>query len=344
MSRALGTALVLAALLPGQSLAQDAPSSPEEAVPVETVQPAPTSEIDALRDEVRRLQADRDRLEASLEGIQEQLNATVERQAAAEAERVGLGEVVRIEAEEVVREAVGVGEDIEVYGRVEGDATALGGNIVVAPTGWVGGDAVSLGGEVIVEDGGQIKGDRVSLALPTHVPSSAVQGPQGASALTSIVPADGLLTELYQRVVWFLSFTGAGVLMVGLFPNRVGRIAESVQEHPFRSTTVGVLSSGFLATFSLLFALVTLGLGLPVSFVVVATLGCAWMLGFVGLCQAVGDLLPFESRPTGRWLAFCSGSLLLTFVGSLPFLGWMVLATASAMGIGAAFSTRFGGR
>lgn len=329
-----------------QSVPDGVISSSDPITEISTDVPAADGEIEDLREQIRRLEADRDRLESSLQDIETQLAQSDGPPAANDGVpgRVGIGEVIRIAAGEVVEEAVGIGEDIEVAGRVEGDTTSLGGNIIVASSGSIGGDAVSFGGEVIVREGGEVFGDRISLTLPISLTPTEVQGPLGAGALTSSVKLDTLLSDLYQRVVWFLSFTGAGVLLVGLFPSRVGRIAESVQAHPFRATSVGILTTGFLSVFSVLFALVTLGLGLPVSLMVIGLLGCAWMLGFVGLCQAVGDLLPFESRPKGRWLAFFVGSLLLTCISSLPFLGWMVLIAGSAMGVGAAFSTRLGGR
>ena len=56
----------------------------------------------------------------------------------------------------------------------------------------------------------------------------------------------------------------------------------------------------------------------------------------------MGDRLPVESRPYGRWLAFLVGVVLLTFLGSLPWVGWLVIAGASVLGVGAAISSRFG--
>ena len=97
-----------------------------------------------------------------------------------------------------------------------------------------------------------------------------------------------------------------------------------------------------LSISSLVFA-VTL-VGLPVSFLLVALLGLAWLMGFVGLCQAVGDKLPFRQKPHGRWFAFLIGTLVLTSIGALPFIGWLVVIAASMMGTGAALASWFGAR
>ena len=97
-----------------------------------------------------------------------------------------------------------------------------------------------------------------------------------------------------------------------------------------------------ISVFSGLFVLLTLGLGTPVSALLMAGLGAAWLFGFVGLCQVVGDRLPFADKPQGRWLTFLVGTMLLTFLGSLPWVGWLVVFTASMVGIGAAITSRFG--
>ena len=73
-------------------------------------------------------------------------------------------------------------------------------------------------------------------------------------------------------------------------------------------------------------------------------LGLAWLLGFVGLCQTVGDRLPLDLGPHGRWIAFLVGVVLITCLGSLPAIGWLFVSGASLVGLGAAISTRFGSR
>ena len=151
-----------------------------------------------------------------------------------------------------------------------------------------------------------------------------------------------MMSSVYQRLVVLLSFAGCGILIVGLFPNRIGRIASNVEAHPIQSTIVGSLAFAFLSLFALLFTVLTLGLGLPVSFVVTLGLGVAWMLGFLGLCQAVGDRLPFQEKTHGRWASFLMGAVLLAFFSSLPIVFALIVVFGSMLGIGAALSTKFG--
>lgn len=297
------------------------------------------SEREALREEIRTLREEiaRARVAATLDG--EGLD------------RAGFGEAVTVEEGERVDEVVAFGDDVNVAGHVLGDAVSFGGNVVIARTGQVDGDAVSFGGRVEVQDGGMLAGDRVAMGMPPFTgPGTPMALPvspvapddRSMGSLSLATDARELLRTLYRRAVWLLSIAGAGVLVVGLFPNRVGRVAQDLEQRPVRAAVVGSLATGFVTLFSLLFALVTLGLGLPVSLLLMGLLGLAWLLGFVGLCQAVGDRLPFEERPHGRWLAFLVGVFLLTFFGSLPWVGWFVVGAASVVGTGAALSTRFG--
>jgi len=140
--------------------------------------------------------------------------------------------------------------------------------------------------------------------------------------------------------VFLLSFLGAGVLVVGLLPDRVGRIATDLEKRPIRAALVGIFASLALLFAAVLFAITILGL--PVTFLIVSVLGLAWLVGFVGICQAIGDRLPFLSKPHGRWVAFLVGALLVSLVGALPFIGGLLVFVASLVGVGAALGTRFG--
>jgi hypothetical protein len=268
-------------------------------------------------------------------------------------QRVGFGEPVRVGAGEEVDEVVSFGHDVDVEGHVAGDAVSFGGDVRVRSEGVVDGDAVSFGGHVQVDPGGRVDGNRVAMGGPEGLPRVDVRATASEAADRPITPPaagnlhlapdSGFLHGLYKRTVWMLSVAGASVLVVGLFPHRVSRVAADLEARPVRSAIVGSLATGFLLLFSGLFSVVTLGLGFPVSLLLVAMLAMAGLLGFVGLCQAVGDRLPVQQRPHGRWIALLVGVLLVTFLGSLPWVGWLVVAGAVVLGIGAALSTRFGG-
>jgi len=311
------------------------------------------AETEALRSETESLRLEIARMREELSALQHEGGRTVGED---DGSRTGFGQAVSVAEGEEVAEAVSFGSDVHVAGHVLGDAVSFGGNVRISPTGRVDGDAVSFGGRVEVLGDGSVAGDRVAMGLPSMgpayptppVPPQLPVPPVGTGALLQVAPeaqlsGSELLHLLQRKLVWLLSLSGAGVLVIGLFPQRVGRVARDLEERPVRAAAVGVLATGFLLLFSLLFTLLTIGLGSPVSAGLVAVLGAAWLLGFVGLCQAVGDRLPFDqNQPYGRWLAFLVGVLVLTFLGSLPWVGWLVVGAASTLGIGSALSTRFG--
>jgi len=251
-------------------------------------------------------------------------------------ERVGFGQDVYVGPAQEVEDVVGFGSDVRIDGVVRGNATSFGGNVIVTGSGVVYGDALSFGGRVEVQDGGRIRGDRIALEDPTGATLTADLEPEST--------VGSFLSSLYRRIVLLLSFAGAGVLVIGLFPGRVDRIAQDLESRPFWSAMLGTTATVLLTVFAVLFALLTLGLGPPVSALLMAWLGAAWLFGFVGLCQTIGDRLPFANKPHGRWLTFLVGTGLLSCLGSLPWVGWLVVFVASMLGVGASITSRFGGR
>lgn len=277
--------------------------------------PETEAELARTRAEVAELQAEIARLRS-------------EGEAAAHAYAGQDGDVV-IPAGTVADHAVSLAGDVRVDGHVTGNATSVAGDVIIGPTGVVDGDAVAIAGDVVVLPGGTLAGNRVGMEMDLPVLDGRPAEP-------------GLFDRIYRRIVLILSFAGAGVLTVGVFPKRVAHVAAAVERRPAHSVFVGGLSTFFVALLSVLVTVLTLGLGFPVAVVLLGALGVAWLLGFMGLCQAVGDRLPFDKRPHGRWVAFLVGVLLVTSIASLPWVGSVVLVGVGLLGVGASLSTRYG--
>ncbi|MBT3218663.1 MAG: hypothetical protein HN348_06190 [Proteobacteria bacterium] len=327
------TALILAGVLGlAPALAQEPPRDPiiGQRTPLEEQLETMRAELDDQRLEIESL---RQQLQDEQVPDHKVTHKTKKARKKVKDERVSFGSDVFVDAGEEVIEAVSFGSEVRVAGHVLDNATSFGGNVIIVDGGIVDGDAISFGGKVQINPGGVVNGDRVALDLPGFAPNITVEDPQPSKA-------SGFLSSLYHRLFWFLSIAGAGVLVVGLVPRRVGSIATRIGDRPIRSAITGMFASGFLALSAILFAITILGL--PISLVLIALLGLAWLMGFVGLCQAVGDRLPFNEKVHGRWLAFLIGALLVTFLGALPWVGFLVVFIAGISGIGAALSTRYG--
>lgn len=274
-------------------------------------EPAHDTEAAVHAAEIRRLQSEIDELKAKM-------NAT--RPPGSSRDRVAFGSDVTVARGEVVDDVVTFGGDADIQGTVHGDVSTFGGDITIGPEGYVSGDANTFGGRIDVAEGGGIGGEAVG---------------DDVTAGDDAPEVEAWSAWLSHRLVFLLSFAGAGVLVVGLFPKRLTRVAAALSEHPIRSFVVGAVAAAVLLSTS---ALLTLTLiGIPVALMLLAVLGWGWLVGFVGVCQALGDRLPFEQAHHGRWIAFLIGCLAITFFGALPWFGWLVLTAVTLAGLGAVF-------
>jgi hypothetical protein len=261
-----------------------------------------------------------------------------------------LGDALEIGQGEVVDRAETMGGPLHVRGTVRGDARSVGGEIHVHDGGRIGGNAAAVGGDIIIEPGGRIAGTanvvggQVLVRPGGKLGHLATAPPITAALSAPALPDRGLwdgvwstLGGLYQRLVFLLAFAGAGVLVIALMPERIGRISEKVAAQPLASGLVGLL--GAIAVPVLAIALLPTLVG-PI--VLLSALGIAWMMGFVALCQLIGDRLDPSRGSRGRWAAFLIGSVIVSFIGALPWIGVIAVIGASLVGIGAVLTSRYG--
>ncbi|MFH1469359.1 MAG: hypothetical protein ABIO70_33550 [Pseudomonadota bacterium] len=241
---------------------------------------------------------------------------------------------VTIAPDQAVGEAVSFGGPVTVSGTVLGDAVSFGGDVIVTEEGHVHGDAVSFTGKVRVEPGGRVDGDKVALG-------GAVQSPRASRGLAHLAAQGGAwMHNMVRRTVLLLCLAGIGVLVLGLFPEKVRNVARGIERHPIRYGLAGLLLSGTGLVVSGLLAITLVGI--PLSGFVLLLLGLAWLLGFVALGQVVGDLLPVPAGARGRAGAFLVGVCLLGALSFVPYLGKLLIFASLFPCIGAAIGTRFG--
>jgi len=261
----------------------------------------------------------------------------------------GVGGTLVVASGEIVDRADNLGGPIQVRGVVLGDARAIGGDIHVFDGGAIHGSASTVGGDIRVDPGGKLTGAANVVGGKVIVkPGGKLGAPAGAlqpaAAIGGLPQASGWWqtawdfgASLYQRLVFLLAFAGAGVLVIALMPQRIHYIADQLAERPFLSGFVGVVGTLLAAVASVLLLPTLIG-----PLLLLSALGIAWMMGFVALCQVVGDRLSLGERRAGRWLAFLAGSVILSFVGALPWIGVLVVLAASLMGVGAVITSRYG--
>jgi hypothetical protein len=278
-------------------------------------------------------------------------------------ERVKVGDSVEVEASEHIRgSVVSVGGRTIVRGYVDGDAVAIGGDVILYDGAVVEGDAVSVGGRVRVEGDARVRGEQVSISIPSPFHF-----------------AYGMDTEDLERGFGFISLgISIGYLIVGLLlayllyaiaGHRMDVISRRVEAEPGQSFLIGILGSLgtpvalLLATILLTITIIGLIL-LPVLLIV------WWLLvfaGFVAVCVAVGRRLA-HARDSDASLGRARSPYFYILVGFLTvhvfwilaavfetlgssfgvlslicnILGAIVLTFANTLGFGAVLLCRFG--
>lgn len=219
-----------------------------------------------------------------------------------------------------LRGPVAVAEgSLDVYGRLEGSAYVMNGDIVVHNGGVISGDAMSIGGRVLL-DGGRIDGEQLSLgAAPTAVTQ------------TSRVSAPLTTWQSVKLVVgWFalLAIIGLGVLIFAE-PNMDG-VVESLEGNFARAFWFGVLGEimalPVLVLLCIGLALTIIG-ALLIPFAIVAyAIAVAGLLalGFLAVVRLTGRIW---SRADGTAPNAARGAnLRALFIGLVLYLGLWLLA------------------
>lgn len=174
---------------------------------------------------------------------------------------------------------------LDISGRVEGNAVAAGGDVVVHPGGAVGGDALSVGGKVRNE-GGTVGGEMRSISaltvgpIPVAPPRSAAQTAKRSISLS---------------VGWYLVLALIGLAVVLFARSNLEIISERLRGDFTRSFLYGlagqILFVPALAATIVALAITIIGL-IAIPFAIVgfclAAAG-ALALGFIAMSYVLGD-------------------------------------------------------
>lgn len=208
--------------------------------------------------------------------------------------------------------------NLDVYGNVDGAATAIGGDVIVHKGGRVRGGAVALMGHVRNE-GGSILGVIKDVGT-THNRSTVSFGGRPRTTVGSLVSA----------VVWLLALLLIGTFVLFYMRDYFTRAVEVVTNETGRSLFIGVLSG-----FATVPAVIALCIGLAITIIgiflipigvgafFVAVSGIA-ILGFLAVAHVAGIAISRKSKsetPAGEELQYL-------FTGILAFSGLWIVAAA----------------
>jgi acetyltransferase-like isoleucine patch superfamily enzyme len=135
-------------------------------------------------------------------------------------DKVRIGGDVIVEEGTEVKDAVAVGGNVTVYGKVRDSAVAVGGSVIIGPEAVIGKDVVSIGGAVQQAQGAVIHGDVVELNIP------------GVSAIVPFFIDDTAASWFWTfKIASLLGFLALAVLLVALLPKPFDLITDNVQQN-----------------------------------------------------------------------------------------------------------------
>lgn len=248
---------------------------------------------------------------------------------------VGPGEIVD-------GEVVAVFGSVRVEGAVESQIVSVFGNVTLGDSARAGADVVAVGGSVRAAPTARIRGDQVSLPF------------FGLPQWQQWVPV------AFSGVLLGLSLL-LGALCSVLFPERIGRIAETISQRTFLSLVLGSATFPLLPIVLILLSITFIGL--PVALLLMLLFPVAQFVGYVAAAALFGSRLnnrPVQVQPIwpsvliGMFLLgafFASGIAIITYGGGgfTNIVGFSMLAVSGLMisvsvllGTGALFLSRLG--
>lgn len=272
--------------------------------------------------------------------------------------RTTFGGDVRVAAGETVQEIVTMGGDAFVEGAVQRDVVTMGGDVRVGSGGVVHGDVVTMGGDLEVDEGGAVWGEAVTMGGEvTYAEGAQIgagassgrrrwrdrdgsrgwqlwRGQSGASEVSTFL--GDMLGSAAKHALLFL----LGLVLMAVFPERVGALRRMIRRSPVRSVAVGVL--GFVGATVLTVVLAITIIGIPGAIVVALLAFLAVYVGLAAVSLVLGGALPIDRLRDRPVLQLGAGILILYVISLLPAVGWLATVIASTIGFGAVLLTRFG--
>ncbi|HEX7879660.1 MAG TPA: hypothetical protein VF720_09640 [Candidatus Eisenbacteria bacterium] len=267
-------------------------------------------------------------------------------------DKVLMGDDLVVEADEVIGgDAVSMGGNITVLGKVMGSVVSVGGDVTLGDSSFVGKDAVSVGGEVIRSETA-IVGREVM-----EVDGPAIFKPRFGGRSHDDDARDSSFGHrfagLVQTVIFFLVLFAFAALALYLVRQRIEYASDYLSREPIPALLLGLVSP-FLLLVSFVLLCITL-IGIPVALALLVLYPVFIFVGWVVTGHRIGRSVAAGETPLRTVFAglmvLAGLPLLFAFLrmvgitGFLPgiviFTGIMISSLGAFIGLGAILGTRF---
>jgi len=243
---------------------------------------------------------------------------------------VKFGSDINIERGMVVDEAVAIGGDVTVSGRVNNNVVAVGGSVRLGPGAFVGEEVVAVGGDVVKDPLATVKGQVTQVHIPAFVPS-----------LTSFAKGGWIALWATISLMALLGFLGLAVLLTALIPVHIANAVSALQDSFAMMLVWGIVWAVLIVPIAVLLAISIVGIILiPLEILLVAL---AMIIGYIAAAIFIGKnvLAKFKTRSL-PFVDAIVGILILFAISFVPIVGPIIKAIMVTAGFGAVITTRFG--
>lgn len=257
---------------------------------------------------------------------------------------VVIGGTVTTDAGSIINgDMVMVGGTVSIGGKLTGDIVCVGGTGTIADTAVIEGDVISAGGWLNISPKAQVNGT-TNINTPGDFQwnfGEIFKKRENFGWFND--PVNKVLTDMFQ----VLAMAALAALIVLIFGKPAAKVADAIASSPALSWGIGLLT---LLVFPVLVVVMVITLILiPAIPLVVLLLALGFVFGYISLGYEIGRRL--ETASKGQWAEPISAGigmlvlgLVVTAIGWIPCLGWVVNFAIMLFGLGAIVLTYFGTR
>ncbi len=263
-------------------------------------------------------------------------------------DRVITGGNLVIEKSEIAHDITVFGGNLEVLGKVTGDISVTGGNVIVRPGASVHGDVSTVGGNLTVEDGAEVEGDVGVVGGVLHRGKSALiggditrtDGEDEADAKAHVSKAHHVLRDIGDAITRSAFLFIFGVILLALAGKRMETLRGEAATRPMRSLAVGII--GFPAAILAVIALCVTVIGIPVALVGIILAIFGGYAGVIAVLTTAGEAL-LRHKTQNTYVHLGVGCALFLVLSSLPVIGPILTVAVIFAGVGVIVATRAAG-
>jgi hypothetical protein len=251
------------------------------------------------------------------------------------------GGVITLENGSAVKgNVVLMGGTLNADGDISGNLNTLGGSLFLADQTVIHGNLSMLGGTLHRSAGAQILGQVINGGVgPFNL--SLPRLPFELNLWSGFQP----FFNLFRTLINVLVLAALAILVVLLWPHPTDRIAQAVGAQPVITGGLGLLTVVVLPAL-LIILLITIIL-IPVSILGFLALGIAALFGWIAVGLEVGKrIAPMFKQEWQPAISAGVGTLVISlissFIGAIPCVGWIVPFLIGIIGLGGVIITRFG--